>query len=40
MPFSNNKIKDCLNNYKQVYNDYAKIIESSDERIKTVPLYE
>lgn len=38
IPFSNSEIKTHLNNYIDVYNDYAKIIESDDERIKTVAL--
>ena len=38
IPFSNPEIKNYLPGYQNVYNTYAKIIESSDERIKTVPL--
>lgn len=38
IPFSNEAIKDHLYGYKDVYNTYAKIIASEDERIKTVPL--
>lgn len=38
IPFSNKIIKDYLPNYESVYNDYAKIIAPSDERIKTLPL--
>lgn len=38
IPFSNETVKEKLNNYQETYNKYAKIIESSDERIKTVPL--
>ena len=38
IPFSNNEIKTHLNNYTDIYNDYAKIIKSDDERIKTVAL--
>ena len=38
IPFSNPEIKNYLPGYTDVYNTYAKIIESSDERIKTVPL--
>ena len=38
IPFSNNEIKTHLNNYTDVYNDYAKIIDSDDERINTVAL--
>lgn len=38
IPFSNAKIKDYLSNYQTVYNTYADVIKSDDERIKTVPL--
>ena len=38
IPFSNKEIKEYLPDYENVYNNYAKIISSSDERIKTVPL--
>ncbi len=38
VPFSNEKIKDYLKDYQRVYDKYAKIIESTDERIVTVPL--
>ena len=38
IPFSNEAIKDHLYGYADVYNTYAKIIASEDERIKTVPL--
>ena len=38
IPFSNPEIKDHLPGYMDVYNTYAKIIESSDERINTVPV--
>lgn len=38
IPFSNEEIKTHLNNYESVYNEYANIIKSEDERIKTVPL--
>ena len=38
IPFSNELIKTKLNNYEKVYNDYAKIIESNDERINTIKL--
>ena len=38
IPFSSNEIKNHLSNYKNVYNTYSKIISSTDERIKTVPL--
>ena len=40
IPFSHEKIKDYLPNYQNVYDTYAKVIESNDERIKTVPLTE
>ena len=38
IPFSNPEIKNYLSGYTNVYNTYAKIIASDDERIKTVPL--
>lgn len=38
IPFSNPVIKSKLNGYQNVYNTYAKIIASEDERINTVPL--
>jgi len=38
VPFSNSKIKNYLPNYEKVYNTYANIIKSNDERITTVPL--
>ena len=38
IPFSSELIKDYLKDYEKIYNNYAKIIASSDERIKTVPL--
>ena len=38
IPFSNSEIKNYLSGYQDVYNTYAKIIASEDERIKTVPL--
>lgn len=38
IPFSNSEIKNYLPGYKNVYDTYAKIIASDDERIKTVPL--
>ena len=38
IPFSNPEIKNKLSSYENVYNTYAKIIASDDERIKTVPL--
>lgn len=38
IPFSSEEIKTHLNNYQNVYDTYAKIIQSDDERITTVPL--
>lgn len=38
IPFSNSKIKEYLPNYETVYETYAKIIESENQKIKTVPL--
>jgi len=38
IPFSNAEIKTHLSNYQSVYNTYASIIASNDERINTVPL--
>ena len=38
IPFSSEYIKDYLYGYEDVYNTYAAIIASDDERIKTVPL--
>ena len=38
IPFSNPEIKNYLPGYEGVYNTYAKIMASNDERIKTVPL--
>ena len=38
IPFSNEEIKNKLSGYENVYDTYAKIISSTDERIKTVPL--
>ena len=38
IPFSNKEIKNYLKDYEKVYNTYAKIIASADERIKTIPL--
>ena len=38
IPFSNSQIKNYLPEYSNVYNTYAKIIASEDERIKMVPL--
>lgn len=40
IPFSNPEIKNYLPGYQNVYNTYANIINSEDERIKTVPLAE
>lgn len=40
IPFSNSKIKEYLPNYQNVYNTYAEVIKSEDERITTVPLSE
>ena len=40
IPFSHSEIKNHLTNYEKVYNDYRKIIESNDERIKTIDLYQ
>lgn len=38
IPFSSEEIKTHLNNYQNVYDTYAKIIQSDDERITTVSL--
>ena len=38
IPFSNPEIKKYLPGYNDVYNTYAKVIASDDERIKTVPV--
>ena len=38
IPFSNPEIKNYLNDYEKIYNNYAKIMASNDERIKTVEL--
>ena len=38
IPFSNEKIKDYLKDYEKVYDNYAKIINTTDERIRTVSL--
>ena len=38
IPFSNPDIKNYLPGYTNVYNTYAKIMASDDERINTVPL--
>ena len=40
IPFSNQEIKKYLPGYQDVYRTYAKVIESNDERIKTVPVAE
>ena len=40
IPFSNSEIKNYLSEYKNVYDTYAKIVASEDERIKTTPLAE
>ena len=40
IPFSNSKIKEYLPNYQTVYNTYAEVIKSDDDRITTVPLSE
>ena len=38
IPFSNSEIKNYLPGYQNVYDTYAKVIASEDERIKTTPL--
>ena len=38
IPFSNPEIKNYLPGYSNVYETYAKVIASDDERIKTTPL--
>ena len=38
IPFSHSDIKKYLSGYEKVYNTYAKVIKSDDERINTVPL--
>ncbi len=38
IPFSNPEIKKYLKNYEQVYEKYAKIIETTEGTITTVPL--
>ncbi len=38
IPFSNELIKNHLDNYDDLYNEYRKIINSDDERIETVAL--
>ena len=38
IPFSNKIIKDYLPDYENVYSNYAKIIATDDERIKTLPI--
>ena len=40
IPFSSSEIKNYLPGYKDVYNTYANVIKSDDERIKTVPMAE
>ena len=37
IPFSNPDIKNYLKKYSSVYQEYAKIVESDDERIQLVP---
>ena len=39
IPFSNSEIKTHLTNYEKVYEDYKRIIDTDDERIKTIDLY-
>ena len=38
IPFSNPEIKNYLPGYKDVYDTYAKVVSSEDDRIKTEPL--
>ena len=38
IPFSNKEIKKYLNNFEEVYNNYAKIIESDDSRISILSI--
>ncbi len=38
IPFSYSEIKTHLNNYQNIYDTYSKIINTSDTRIKTIPL--
>lgn len=38
VPFSNSEIKEYLPRYQAIYEKYAKIIESDDSRITTVPV--
>lgn len=38
IPFSNPKIKDYLQNYEDVYNQYSGIIETDDPSIELVPI--
>ena len=38
IPFSNSEIKTHLNNYRNIYDTYSKIINIDDSRIKTIPL--
>ena len=40
IPFSNKDISKYLKDYKTVYKKYAKIVDSSDERILLVNMYE
>lgn len=37
IPFSNENIKNYLNNYQKVYNEYAQVVETDDSRIELVP---
>ena len=38
IPFSSPSIKEYLNDYQTIYDNYSKIILSNDERIKLVPV--
>ena len=38
IPFSSEEIKSHLKDYQTIYKKYAKIIETDDETITTVPL--
>ena len=38
LPMSDSNIGNYLDNYQSVYNNYAKIIDSNDDRIHTVLL--
>ena len=40
IPFSNKDISKYLKDYKTIYKKYAKIVDSSDERIELVSMYE